>query len=277
VTGPEFVHANGHRLALWEQAGEGPPIVFAHATGFHAHIWSQTIAQLPGRQCYALDFLGHGESDKPAPPYRWRWFGEDIAAVFEQRAVRGAIGAGHSMGGHAVPLAAALAPEVFSSLLLIDPVIRPESQYARPWTHSHFARKRRNRWTSAAEMFESFAAREPFRFWDPEVLRDYSNRALLPAPDGDGFVLACPPDVEGSIYEHSTVPDTNIYPEIRTVAVPVTVMRSARDFEPGRVEMGASPTAIDLAAQFRQGRDVKVNYSHFIPMEAPGLIADMLR
>ena len=41
----------------------------------------QVIALLPEYHCYAIDLRGHGRSSKPAPPYDWRFFGEDVAAV----------------------------------------------------------------------------------------------------------------------------------------------------------------------------------------------------
>ena len=127
------------------------------------------------------------------------------------------------------------------------------------------------------EMFESFVARQPFAAWDPAVLRDYCDYGLLPAPDGEGCVLACPPEVEASIYEHSTMPEANIYAEIARVEAPVLVVRSAREFTPGPVmDMGASPTATDLAARFPHGHDVKVQWSHFIPMEAPEFTAGLI-
>jgi hypothetical protein len=41
----------------------------------------------------------------------------------------------------------------------------------------------------------------------------------------------------------------------------------------GPMDMTASLTAPDLATRFRHGRDIVVQHSHFIPMEAPGLVA----
>ena len=43
------------------------------------------------------------------------------------------------------------------------------------------------------------------------------------------------------------------------------------------MDMGASPTAPDLAKHFRLGRDVETPFSHFIPMEAPAFVADILK
>jgi len=40
------------------------------------------------------------------------------------------------------------------------------------------------------------------------------------------------------------------------------------------MDMTASLTAPDLATRFRHGRDIVVQHSHFIPMEAPELVAE---
>jgi len=268
------VEVNGVEIALFEWPGREPPVFLCHATGFHARCWDQIIAHLPGRHCYALDTRGHGHSSKPAPPYAWRNFGQDAAAVAEALKLSGAIGIGHSMGGHAVTLAAALRPASFSSLLLIDPVIRPKDSYVGPWLEAHFVSKRRNRWTSPQVMFDRFQNRPPFANWDRAVLRDYCDYGLL--PDGDGFVLACPPSIEASIYENSPAPESNIYAEIETIRIPVRVVRSGKVPDPGDV-MGRSPTAPDLAASFQYGSDLCLTeYSHFIPMEAPALTAKLI-
>ena len=266
------IRVNGVDLALFEWPGVGQSLLFVHATGFHARCWDQVIAHLPGRHCYALDLRGHGRSSKPEPPYPWRAFGEDVAALVRSLGFTEVIGIGHSLGGHAVALAAALAPDVFSNLLLIDPVILPQSHYREPLFKEHFAARRRNRWASSSEMFDSFKARRPFSCWEPAVLWDYCNYGLLPAPDGDGFVLACPPQIEASIYMNCT--SANIYDEISTIEIPVQVIRAGATQVPVAIDMSASPTDPDLASCCRQGEDLHLpDCSHFIPMEQPALIA----
>jgi lipase len=268
------ISVNGIEVALFEWPGQDPAVFLCHATGFHARCWDQVIAHLAGRHCFAPDMRGHGRSTKPAPPYEWRNFGKDVAAVAEALGLSGAIGVGHSMGGHAVTLAAALRPETFSSLVLIDPVIRPKGAYIGPWREAHFVSKRRNRWASAQEMFDRFQDRPPFVNWDRAVLRDYCDYGLLPA--GDSLVLACPPSIEASIYENSPAPASDIYPEIETIRIPVRVVRAGKVPDPGDV-MARSPTAPELASSFRQGSDLCLaEYSHFIPMEAPALTAKLI-
>ncbi len=272
------VSVNGIEIALWEWAGQGPPIFFCHATGFHARIWDQVIARLhkqgTERHCIAFDARGHGRSGKPAPPYAWRDFGADVAALAESLGLAGAIGVGHSMGGHSVTLASALQPAAFAALVLFDPVIRAKDQYIGPWKKTEFVAKRRNQWASAQEMFERFENRAPFDSWDRQVLRDYCNYGL--EPDGDGYVLACPPAIEASIYDGSTAVESNIYPEIASIRIPVHVVRAGRYPDPAAV-MRTSITAPGLAASFVRGRDTSLaEYSHFIPMESPALAAELI-
>src|SRR5262249_9776766 len=154
---------------------------------------------------------------KPGPPYHWRQFGRDSAALVRQLSLRGSVGVGHSMGGHSLALAVALVPQAFDELILIDPVIMPRALYTGRPRELHFARKRRNRWRSPHEMFELFRDRLPFKNWDQAVLHDYCDYGLVPAADGPGYVLACPPDIEASIYEASSLRDGDIYDELESI------------------------------------------------------------
>lgn len=270
-----YVDANGLALALWEWPGSGPPLVFVHATGFHGRCWDQVVARLPGRHCYAVEMRGHGRSDTPEPPYHWRAVGADLAALLRAREVRGAVGVGHSMGGHSVALAAALMPEAWSRLILLDPVILPRAAYTGPHPVEHFAARRRARWASPEQMIARFAGRPPFSGWDAAVLHDYCTHGLLPAPDGDGFVLACPPAIEANIYQHSTA--ANIYDAIARVHAPTTVTRFGQAQSLDAWDMAASPTAPDLAMAFLRGRDLHIpEHTHFMPMEAPERLARMI-
>jgi pimeloyl-ACP methyl ester carboxylesterase len=273
------LHVNGIEIAVFEwgepQVGQ-PSILFAHANSFHARVWDQVIANLPGYHCFALDLRGHGRSSQVAPPQDWRPFAEDVIAVGQQLGLRGAVGVGHSLGGHAVTLAAAYQPELFGHLLLVDPVIFPPENYVGVLDIGQFAARRRNQWQSSDEMFERFKDRPPFNLWKPEVLRDYVDYALLPNPNGDGFVLACTPEFEAAIYNLSTA--SNIYPEIATIQTPVTILRAAEPATSESFDFSASPTAPDLAHHFPHSTDVALSgYTHFIPMQAPELIAQYIR
>ena len=60
-----------------------------------------------------------GDADRPF----WGRNGHDVAFVLRALGVHGAVGCGHSSGGHAIAHAAALAPGLFKRVLLLDPII----------------------------------------------------------------------------------------------------------------------------------------------------------
>ena len=49
------VRASGVELALVDSPANGPTVFFAHATGFHARCWDQTLERLPGLRCLVID------------------------------------------------------------------------------------------------------------------------------------------------------------------------------------------------------------------------------
>lgn len=261
---------------MWEWVGEGPLILFAHATGFHGRCWDRIVRMFPGRHCLAIDARGHGRSSKPEPPCHWRTFGRDLTAVAQHWDVRGAIGVGHSMGGHITTQVAALRPETYRALLLVDPTIFPPEYYGSTPPDASFTLRRRNIWNSPDEMFERFKNRAPFARWHPEILHDYCAYGVLPR-NGE-FVLACPPEVEASIYVNSKESDANIYPEIAAVQHPVVVLRAARTRQPYNFDLSASPTSPELASHFARGREVVLEHaSHYIAMEEPEKVAEEIR
>ncbi len=257
------------------------PILLAHATGFHARTWDAVARLLPGHRVVAIDLRGHGRSDNPEPPIAWERFGLDVAAVARSLDLRGAIGVGHSMGGHSTMVAAAQEPDRFASLLLLDPVVMgrreapPPAEAGSPGGF-HFVARRRNEWGSPREMVERFRDRFPYNVWAPGVLEDYAQWGLLPNPDGEGLVLACPPAIEASIYGGGGAGSEDIEAQvIPRIRVPVRVVR-ARQRQPGEeaAPFSTSPTRPDLASLFAHGEDVLMaEMSHFIPMEDPAFVA----
>jgi lipase len=188
------------------------------------------------------------------------------------------------MGGHSTVCAAAFRPETYARLLLIDPTIFPLEAYGTAPPDAGYIRKRKNEFHSAEEMIERFRGRLPFSRWRPQVLRDYCTYGILPrgAPgeagdvssEAGGFVLACPPEIEASIYHESKVPGSNIYPEIARIAQPVAVIRAGTARRPGVFDLATSPTAENLASYFAQATDkVFEDCTHYIPQEAPERIA----
>ena len=261
---------------------ESPTVLLAHATGFHGRCWDAVVRELgDGVRVLAPDLRGHGRTTKRGP-YDWREFGADVTAFVDALDLTDLVAAGHSMGGHSIVQAAGRRPDRFRKLLLVDPVIMDPDQYADGNTRftsapatEHPVARRRNEWASVDAMFERFADRQPFRLWRRDVLQDYCRHGLV--GDGDGFVLACPPLVEASIYMGSAGRD--ISEIITTLPHPTVVLRAhrraARD---GEMDFTQSPTWPGLAAALPNGRDVYLpDLTHFIPMQRPDLVAAHIR
>lgn len=278
-----YFAASGARLCYFEWAGEaGAPTVFLiHATGFHARCWDAVVAALPrGWRKIAVDVRGHGRSEKNGPMSNWKVAADDLVEFVSALKLRGAIGAGHSMGGHLLVQIAAELPEAFARLVLVDPVMLPPEIYASPHLTAlppgteHPVARRRNSWASWEEMFAAFKDRRPYSLWRTNVLQDYCRYGVLPKADGSGFELACPPAIEASIYMGHA--NTDIYALAKKVRVPVTVLR-AKEREPGPrdlADFAASPTWPGVAGSFAQGRDVYLPaLTHFIPMQEPEMTA----
>ncbi len=289
VKGPaeHRTHVNGIEVAFFEWGasvrGREATLLLAHATGFHARCWDQVVRHVGDRHVIALDQRGHGRSAKTEITH-WKVFGEDLAAFVCALDLRDVVGVGHSMGGHAMADAAAACPDRFRRLVLIDPVIAsPEHYEAGGWVvatlgdFQHPTAKRKNRFTSPQEMFDRFKDRMPYSLFHPEALRDYCTYGLLPAADGAGFVLACPPATEAAIYMTSHT-NAAVHESIRAIEIPVLVLR-AKVPPPERsvMDFTSSPTWPGLAGEFRKGREIYfADRTHFLPMEIPEAVAALI-
>jgi lipase len=162
--------------------------------------------------------------------------------------------------------------------VLIDPVILAPERYTGAREGEHFVARRRDRWESVEAMIARFKDRPPHNAWDPHVLRDYCTYGLLPAPDGDGYVLACPPAFEAACYQTSSAAASNIYPEIARIGQPTLVVRAIAGKREEAGGFAASPTVPDLATHLAHGQDVADReHTHFLPMESPATTATYIR
>ncbi len=271
------IAVNGTELAWFEWGSPGDPVVLmVHATGLHARCWASTAAHLDGYHVVALDQRGHGESSK-RPPFDWQQLGADLTAFLIALDLTGVNGVGHSLGGHSMVQAAASEPARFRRLCLFDPVIMAPGVYEsdlRFDAERHPVARRRNDWQSPQQMFDNFKDRKPFSTWTAEALRDYCDYGLL--RHGDVYKLACPPEIEASIYPGSMRAD--IRDLLGEITIPVAVVRAKpRNMREAVTDFSESPTWPELAAQFEQGEDLYLpEYSHFMPMENPALAAAII-
>jgi lipase len=171
-------------------------------------------------------------------------------------------------------------PAAFAHLVLIDRVIMDPALYAGdagpiPDPADHPVARRRNAWTSAEEMLTRFADRPPYADWDPAVLADYCTHGLLPAVDGGGLELACPPTLEASVYQNAL--RTSPHEWLQYLSVPSTLIRAPTGERGGELDFSLSPTWTGLGPAIGAERDeLWGDHTHFIPMENPARVAALL-
>ena len=84
-----------------EVCGSGTPLVLLHGFTGSASTWAPFADSWPGVQAVAIDLLGHGESDAPVDPERYRIERtvEDLVGVLDRLALPPVVVLGYSMGG----------------------------------------------------------------------------------------------------------------------------------------------------------------------------------
>lgn len=265
----------------WPSGGEGVPLVFAHATGFHGRVWDAVIGRLADHPAYAIDMRGHGQS-RAGPIDDWRLLASDVAGFLAQAEVRDAVGIGHSMGAHTLLQVAADTPGAFRWLVLFDPVILAPEFYApgqplHTADNTHPAIRRKRDFPSVEAMIERFRERDPYDLFDRQVFEDYCRHGLVRAASGEGLELACAPEVEASVYGSSRS-NPGILEAAKRVEIPVLVVRAQHTT---LTDFKSSPTWPELAAILPQGTDLhRPDMTHFHPFQDPAdaarIVADFI-
>lgn len=246
---------------------QDPPLLIAHATGFHGRCYDAIAGHFPDRRVIALDLRGHGRSEG-GPIDHWKEVAGDVAGVLDQLRIRRAVGVGHSMGAHVLLQCAADKPECFSRLVLFDPVVLAPAFYADSGAMftsdaPHPAIRRKREFASPEAMMERFAPRDPYVLFEPRVFEDYCRHGLIRQDDGS-YVLACSPEMEASVYASSRS-NGAVLEAARQVEVPTLVVRARQT---GLSDFKGSPTWPELASTIPHGEDLyRPDRTHFHPFE----------
>jgi pimeloyl-ACP methyl ester carboxylesterase len=257
-------------VAVHDLDGDGPPVLLAHATGFHGLVWRPLASHLHGFRRWAPDLRGHG--DTPAPrsgDFNWHGFADDVLAVVDGLELDRPFGVGHSKGGTALLLAEQRRPGTFRALYLYEPVVRPSdhpgpSDGANPLAEG--ALRRRSTFGSFEAAIENFSAKPPLDVLDPEALRAYVEHGFERMEDGS-VRLKCEPADEAQMYRMGA--GHGAFDQLEQVTCPVVVARG------GFTDFGPGAFAPSVAAGLPDGRlEEFPGLGHFGPLERPEVVAE---
>ena len=252
------------------------PLLLAHATGFHALVWTPLAAHLSGFKVIAPDFRGHGDSTTPmGRGMDWDGFADDVLAVVDAMTAagidtHGLVAAGHSKGGAALILAEERRPGTFGALYCYEPVVMPSDVAAatngeRSNPLAEGALRRRDVFESRQAAFDNYAGKPPFSALDPEALWAYVDHGFVDQADGS-VRLSCRPETESQVFRMGGRHDA--FEHLAEIGCPVTIAAgSTSSFGPGAF-------APQIAEAIPRGRFVEfVGLGHFGPLEDPAAIA----
>lgn len=250
-----------------------PTLVFAHANGYPPGAYGPLLNTFTPRFNVLTPLA------RPLWPNsnwqelkNWSLLTDDLITFIEQQPSRPIIGVGHSLGGVCLLDAALQRPELFTALVLIDPVIfRRRLMWAweamktlglgdRVHPLISGALRRRRVFASAEEMFARYRRASIFSRVSDEGLRAYVESLAHSRPDGQ-VELNYSPEWEAAVYRTGPL---NLWPRLGTLKVPTIIIYAAES------DSFIPQVAERLRKNFPQIQLHKVeDASHLVPMEKP--------
>lgn len=203
-----------------------PLIHFLHGNGFCGGVYWPFLRTLASDHAlFCQDLEGHGASDAPRRYSGTRAIIERVPQVIDEQCAGAMpmIGLGHSFGAAVTLAVAARRPELFRTLVLLDPILIPTPSWLGLKLANRLgrnaianaARRRRDRWASRDEVLGRLRGRGIYAGWREDALASFVDHATR--DDGGGRVLCCPREIEAAIFENPVYP----WRLIRQVRCPV--------------------------------------------------------
>ena len=272
-----FVPRGSYRIHVRERRGEEPAIVLMHGFPDNHHLYDRLIPHLEDRHVVTFDFLGWGESDKPAT-YDYTFANQegDVDAVINGLGLDRVVLVPHDASGpaainwaldHPDKVAAIVALNTFYCLVPDVPLEPPEairlfSDPAYKRLTDHFRDSPHEfRWLYDFQVGGFIADAEVRKNFVPLLYRQFTA-----TPSTLGPFLALNADLTPAV-----VANTERVPELKTFPAPVL-------FAFGEDPYLSPAQARALAALFGTGRATTIEGArHFPQLDNPAEVARIIR
>ena len=183
-----FVAVNGIPLhfADWGRpSGDAyyPTVLLLHGDMRTSRSWDAVARYLCGQfHVTALDSRGHGNSDWPESGYTFGQRIDDLEAFADAFQMQDAVAVAHSTGGVVAAKLAERRPDIFSRLVLLEPMVVVTKDFQL--MVSERAKRPRRTWGSREEMYDYLKQHPMTGKWRDDVIRDVVAHESYKLPDG---------------------------------------------------------------------------------------------
>jgi pimeloyl-ACP methyl ester carboxylesterase len=192
-----------------EKSMSRPTIHFAHGNGFPSLAYQKLLNRLEMHN-YEVTYIEKiGHSDDYPITENWPYLVDELLLSIEKQADAPVIAVGHSLGGLLSFMGAVKRPELFQAVIGLDALWASKMKLKMIYFAKRLgwikrtipavqAKKRRDHWSSEAELKAYFDSRKFFKRFDPDCFNDYIQYGIK--HDKEGYYLEFDKEKEYQIY-----------------------------------------------------------------------------
>lgn len=250
---------NDAEYAVYE-AGRGSPVVFLHGFTGSARSFRGLFESLSNDyHVFAVDLLGHGESDAPSQWTRYSMEHEiaDLQALLMAKGLEKVTLLGYSMGGRVALSFACKYPHIVQSLILESSspgLLNSEARKSRIQRDEELAERIvRDGMAKFVEFWESQPLFQQHRVKNPTLAADEREIRLSQRPQG----------LAGSLKGTGTGAQKSCWSELPSLNFPVLLLTGTRDAKFDSI-------ARDMLLRLPNGQHIRIpDAGHTLHLEAP--------
>jgi lipase len=254
--------------------GNGPPLIFLHATGFLPWLWHPLARELAGNyRIFAPYFCDHRETDPETGGLSWTTLAEDLFHFCESLHLEKPFLVGHSMGATVSLMANALGGLSATGMVLIEPILLPPEFYKiqisveqHPLASKSI--RRTNFWRDRDDALTYLHSRSLFKNWDEEMLELYLRHGM--SGEEGGLRLTCSPLREAALFMGGIHYDP--WPLLSRISCPVLILEGEKSYNRAFIDQNRIRSLIPDGAHHLIG-----GAGHLIPMEKPREVTRLIR